>query len=127
MKTIKYLTLSLLTLLVVFSACTSETETQEDKTITFDQLKGHWELKSAMRDGEQTSSLEGTFMTFVSADNMTCNFIGEEINADYTFKDNTITHGDQVYVIESLEGTDMSVSTQLMDFEFKLAFTKALE
>ena len=58
---------------------------------------------------------------------MTCNFIGEEVNSAFTFDDNQLVQGNQTYKVESLTPSEMIVATTLMDFEFKLTFTKATE
>jgi hypothetical protein len=122
MNTLKYLALSIL---FVLSSCTSDTA-NNDKSPTVDQLQGKWNLTSAMRDGGKTSSLEGTFMNF-SDKKMTCNFIGEEINSPFSFENDQLVQGNQTYTIESFSPTEMIVGTTLMDFEFKLTFTKATE
>ncbi|MFT5164962.1 MAG: hypothetical protein ACI8P3_000186 [Saprospiraceae bacterium] len=125
MNTLKNWSISFLSMLFVLSACTSETA-NGDKSPTLDQLKGRWDLTSALRDGGKTSSLEGTFMNF-SDKKMTCNFIGEEVNSSFTFENNQLTQGDQTYEIVNFTPAEMVVATTLMDFDFKLTFTKATE
>ena len=122
MTSLKYLTLSILSVLFVFSSCTSEGETKE-KPLTADQLNGHWDLTSATRDGDLTSSLAGTFMEF-SDGKLSCNFTGEVVNSAFSFENRQFTHENQSYKIESITPSEMVVSTQFMDFDFKLTFNK---
>ncbi len=128
MNTLKYLTISLLSVLLVFTACTSDgSETKKDKTITTDDLNGRWDLSEAVRDGQKTASLEGTYMEFGGNDQLSCNFneTGDDVESSFILKDNTLTHNEQNYKIESFSDSELVVSTKLMDFDFKLTFNKA--
>ena len=125
MNTLKYLTISLCSVLLLMMSCTSETETKDnDPSVKADQLNGRWDLASATRDGQETVSLEGTYMSFSGNNKMTCNFIGEDIKSDFTFKNNEITQGQQVYKVKDFSASKLVVSTTLMDFEFELTFDK---
>jgi len=124
MNTLKYLTFFLCATLMMFTACTGDTETPESM---ISKLNGHWELNKAYRDNQETKSLEGTYMKFSTDKQMTCNFIGEEINSAFNLTNNEIVQGKQVYTIENLSASELTVSTKLMDFNFKLVFGKAQE
>ena len=65
-----------------------------------------------------------TYMNFSSGDKLACNFTGEDVSSAYSFENSEITQGNQVYKVESLSDKEMVVSTNLMDFKFKLTFTK---
>jgi len=128
MNTLKYLTISLLSVCLVFTACTLDgDETKKEKSITLKDLSGQWNLAEAVRDGQKTGSLEGTFMNFKGNDQLSCNFneTGEAIESAFTLKDNTLTHNEQSYKVESFSESELVVSTKLMDFNFKLTFNKA--
>lgn len=125
MNTLKYLILSTLSVLFAFNACTSDSSTN-DSSPSLEQLQGKWDLTSAMRDQEATSSLEGTYMQFDDS-KMTCNFIGETVNSDFSLENNQLVQGAQTYKIESFTPEQMIVSTQLMDYDFKLTFTRSIE
>jgi len=125
MNTLKYLTISLCSVLLVLSACTSENSTKDnDQSIKADQFNGRWDLASAIRDGQETASLEGTYMSFSGDNKMTCNFIGEDIKSDFTFKNNEIVQGEQTYKVKDFSKSKLVVTTTLMDFEFELTFNK---
>lgn len=123
MNTFKQITLSFFALFLVFAACTSDGG-EDDKKITADQLSGKWSLTSAERNGQETGSLEGTFMHF-AGDKLTCNFTGEEVDQAFTFENDEIKHGDQVYKIVQFTPSELVATTKLMTYDFKLTFTKA--
>ncbi len=123
MNTFKWFTFSICSILFVLSSCTSD---GENKEMTKDQLTGQWDLISASRDGNETSSLEGTFLNF-TGDKMTCNFTGEEVNTNFTFNKNQISQGNQVYKIERFSDSELILATKLMDFDFVLTFSKVEE
>lgn len=126
MNTIKYLTFFLCATLTMFTACTSDAG-EKTPEVTAANLIGHWQLSKAYRDNQETESLEGTYMKFSIDQKMTCNFIGEEINSAFTFKNNEIVQGKQTYTVENFSPSELSVSTKLMNFNFKLVFTKTEE
>lgn len=123
MNTLKFLTFSIFTVLLLLTSCTGETE-EKDKTLTVDQLTGNWSLAAADRDGQETKSLEGTFMNF-SKDRMVCNFTGEEVDSKFTLNKDEIVQGTQSYKIESFTASELVTTTTLMGFDFKLTFTKS--
>lgn len=125
MNTLKYLVFSLCSVLLLTTACTSDGGSSGKGQMKVDQLNGDWELTAATRDGQKTVSLEGTYMKFSGGEKMACNFIGEEINSNFTFKDNEITQGQQIYTVEELSETKLKVSTTLRGFNFTLTFSRA--
>ncbi len=122
MNALKHLTISFFTLLLVLVSCTSDSN-GGSKKVSVEQLNGKWSLTSAERNGQETGSLEGTFMQF-SGDKMLCNFTGEEVNSTFTFENNEIIHGHQIYKIVQFTPSELITTTQLMGFDFKLTFSK---
>jgi hypothetical protein len=124
MKVIKYLSYFFFLFLTSFIACTSDV-----KTIDANLLYGHWEIRSAQRDGQPTETLASTFFDFNETGKMTTNFNldGNEISRDFEISGmNIIQKGDPEvsYSIEIIEEGKLVMLTSLMNYQFTLNLEK---
>jgi hypothetical protein len=124
MKVLKYLSYSFLLIISSFAACTSE-----EQTVDPSLLYGHWDIKSAQRDGQPTETLTSTFFEFKEEGKMITNFNieGTEISGNFEIKGLNITQKgdpDINYSIEKLEEGKLVLITKLMDYSFTLNLKK---
>jgi hypothetical protein len=106
---------------VFICACGADTETTTE--VTADSLSGRWELFSALRNGESTQSLDGTYIEFEKG-NMTTNFTGVAVQTPVKLEDQKLTQEEQVYTITSLSNDTLAITTSLMNYDFRLHFAK---
>lgn len=104
-------------------ACGSDVK-EESTAITAEKLDGRWELFSAMRNGESTMSLEGTYIEFEDG-HMTTNFTGETVKTAINLSDKKLTQNEQVFDITSLSNDTLALTTALMNYKFRLHFAKS--
>jgi len=104
--------------------CSSEVE-------TFDQnlLYGHWEIRSAQRDGHPTETLTNTFFKFNEEGKMVTNFNldGNEVSGDFEIEGYKILQkGDPTidYSVEIIEADKLVLLTKLMDYDFTINLKK---
>ncbi len=124
MKVIINLTYPFLLTLISFVACTSEVE-----TLNPELLYGHWDIKSAQRDGHPTETLTNTFFEFNEDGKMLTNFNidGIEVLGDFEIEGQQITqkgNPDIKYSIEVLEEDKLVLFAKLMNYDFRLNLKK---
>lgn len=124
MKVLK--THSFFILLAVFSVvgCNSEVETFDPNL-----LYGHWEIKSAERDGRPTETLANTFFEFSEEGKMVTNFNldGNKTSGEFEINGYKITQkGDPEmdYSVEIIEKDKLVLITKLMDYDFTINLKK---
>jgi hypothetical protein len=88
MKVLKNLSYPFLLVISSFVGCISEAESFDANL-----LYGHWDIKSAQRDGHPTETLTNTFFVFNEEGNMVTNFNleGNEVSGDFEIKGTNIT------------------------------------
>ena len=123
MKGLNFLAYFILITLITFGACTSEEE-----AIDISLLYGHWDIKSAQRDGHPTETLTSTFFEFEEG-KMTTNFNleGNKVSGDFEINGlNIIQKGDPDvnFSVEILEENKLVLLTKLMDYKFTLNLEK---
>jgi hypothetical protein len=107
----------------IFIACT-------DPKIAPNQVQGYWELKSATREGQITSTLEGTWIE-LAPDNMrfTSNLpLGMSGNENYKLVGEKIEiNTDPILVLERTESKpgELNLAFQTRGISFTMQFVKA--
>ena len=98
---------------------------------TFDQnlLYGHWEIKSAQRDGHPTETLTNTFFTFSEDGKMVTNFNleGNEVAGMFEVDGYKITQKGNPsidYSVEIIEEDKLVLLTKLMEYDFTINLKK---
>ena len=125
MKVLKTLSYSfLIAIITSFVACTSGGESLETNL-----LYGHWDIKSAQRDGHPTETLTNTFFEFKEEGKMITNFNleGVEVSGDFEIEGLNITQKGEPeinYSVEKLEEDKLVLLTKLMDYSFTLNLKK---
>ena len=124
MKVLKTYSFFILLLIYSIVGCSPEVE-------TFDQslLYGHWEIKSAQRDGHPTETLTNTFFEFSEEGKMVTNFNleGNEITGNFEIKGKKITQKgdpDIDYSVEIIEKDKLVLITKLMEYDFTINLQK---
>ena len=125
MKVLKNLSYFYLIIFSSFLGC----NTAEVKTVDTNLLYGHWEIKSAQRDGHPTETLTNTFFKFSEEGNMVTNFNleGNEVAGAFEFNGSNITQKgspEVSYSVEILEKDKLVLLTKLMEYNFTLNLKK---
>lgn len=125
MKVLKSLSYSFFLILISFAACTSDVE-----TLDADLLYGHWNLKTAQRNGEPTETLAGTSFEFAKNGKITTNFNvdGNESTGDFEIQGMTIiqkSNPEVSYSVQILEENKLVLLTKLANFDFMLNLEKS--
>lgn len=107
---------------LMISSCGSDVE--KPAPLTVETLDGRWELFSALRNGEKTQSLEGTYIEIENGQ-MTTNFTGEAVQTPVKFENEQLTQNDQVYTITGCTNDTLGITTTLMNFDFRMHFAKS--
>ncbi len=80
----------LLSCTVLFFSCVQESK--EDTLSIENVLPGYWELINATRNGKAVPSLEGTYFEFDTLGNISTNFSGNQVVADFEIVENSILY-----------------------------------
>ncbi len=109
-------------LLFALSACTGDGSGGGKGEMTKKQLIGSWEVTKAERNRVETAMMDGLFFQFADK-TLTTNFLGESFEYQYEYSDGKITQQGEpliTYLIESMEGDQLVLSTTLQAFEFRM-------
>src|SRR5688572_28308806 len=86
-----------LLLLLVTTSCNKAEE------VSIENLYGHWDIKKAERNGEETSYLRNGYFIFNESGTMTINVTGEDESGNYMLEGNKlIMGGEKTFDIKSL-------------------------
>ena len=115
------------TLLLLLTACGSDTTIQDQKAL----LEGRWDLIEGQRHGKVTDSLRDTYFEFKDGNKMSTNLpIKGGTNSPYDIVDNaivqTIVNDIQIkYQIVELTPEALKLTTNLRGFDFVFSMEKA--
>ena len=115
------------TLLLLLTACGSDTTIQDQKAL----LEGRWDLIEGQRNGKVTDSLRDTYFEFKDGNKMSTNLpIKGGTNSPYDIVDNaivqTIVNDIQIkYQIVELTPEALKLTTNLRGFDFVFSMEKA--
>ncbi len=124
MKVLKNLSYTILLAFTSFVACISDVE-----SLDLELLYGHWDIKSAQRDGHPTETLTNTFFEFNEEGTMRTNFNseGNEVSGEFEIEGQQITqkgNPDIKYSVEILEEDKLVLFAKLMNYDFTLNLKK---
>ena len=86
-------------------------------------LLGKWEIQQGFRNGKRANSFDGMFFEFKDNNKMVSNMFGADLTSDYTIEDNTIKQTGEKnveYVIDNISDNNLTLSTTVQGFDFKL-------
>ena len=124
MKVLKTHSYFILLTICSILGCSSEGDTF-DKSL----LYGHWEIKSAQRDGHPTETLTNTFFEFSEDGKMVTNFNldGNEVSGKFEIEGYKITQQSEPkihYSVEIIEKDKLVLLTKLMEYDFTINLKK---
>lgn len=120
----------------LLGACTSEPKSPPPvpppPPLPLEFLAGTWEVSDAVRNGKNTSALEGIYFTFTKDEKLTSNFnlSVETQTFPYQMEGETLkvlSDPQQLYFIESLAEKAMVIRTRMGGVPFKLKLNTQLE
>ncbi len=110
--------------LLVVAACASEPKA----VIEASQLVGRWEIEQATRAGKPTATLDQLFFVFSEDGTMETNLPTFEGQSAYKLNDNIVRQDgatEAKYTIESLNESQLILTTELRGFEFRFLLNRA--
>lgn len=102
---------------------------KSDKPDYTEKIKGKWEITQALRNGNDTPTLQGGFFEFEDSGKANVNLDGNPQTATYDLKDDKITISgsstDGEYLIKALDAASMKLSVNIKGYEFEFDLKKA--
>jgi len=115
--------LSILILVVLFIACQSEPKIN----LGSDNLRGHWDIIEAYRDGRETHTLEKGYFEFLDSNTFRTNIFKDTTLYAYTIEDQTVSvngPSPMKYNVSNLISDTLIMVTEIRKFEFILISVK---
>ncbi len=106
---------------------------QQSNNLNQSDIIGAWEIIGAVRNGQETETLNGAFFEFTRDSQMTTNIMGREETSNYTCENGVIQQsshdGEPLLVIHAkLENRDLiEFQTEIQNIEFTLKLRKIIE
>jgi hypothetical protein len=94
--------------------------------ISQQDLEGAWILMEAMREGKPTLALQGTYFVF-QGEEVETNFPVSGLERQFELKTNSLYiygNPDLEFIIESYDGKDLVLITEVQNIAFSLVFAK---
>jgi hypothetical protein len=95
---------------------------------TAKKLIGYWQLQAALRNDRPTESLDDMYLEFTTDGKLRTNVGGSPEEGTYALKRNQISQRNTSvpadYVIETIEDSNLVLSTELRGYAFRFTFKK---
>ena len=94
------------------------------------QLTGHWQVTKAVRNGQETKTLDGLFFDFSETGTIKTNLLGGETESPFELSEGKIMQkgtNPLTYSVDELTDSQLVMNATIQGFDFALTLAKVKE